>query len=84
MLRARHPPLLIVLEDVHWADPSTLDLVVFLAHHLADRPVVLLATYAGRASAKGRTARFADGVGRSGSGVVVELGPLEHEELATC
>ena len=37
-------PVLLVLEDLHWADTSTLDLVVFLAHNLAERPVVLLAT----------------------------------------
>ena len=38
-------PILLVLEDVHWADSSTLDLVVFLAHNLDDRPILLLATY---------------------------------------
>jgi predicted ATPase len=35
----------LVLEDLHWADTSTLDLVVFLAHNLDGWPVVLLATY---------------------------------------
>ena len=43
--RAAAAPVLLVLEDLHWADISTLDLVVFLAHNLADRPVLLLATY---------------------------------------
>ena len=48
--RAAAAPVLLVLEDLHWADTSTLDLVVFLAHNLDDRPVLLLATYrAGRA-----------------------------------
>ena len=40
-----HDPALLVLEDLHWADTSTLDLVVFLAHDLADRHVLLIATY---------------------------------------
>jgi DNA-binding CsgD family transcriptional regulator/tetratricopeptide (TPR) repeat protein len=76
-------PLLLVLEDLHWADTSTLDLVVFLAHHLAERPVVLLATYRqGEPSSKGRMARLADGVRRSGSGLVLDLGPLPPEDLA--
>jgi DNA-binding NarL/FixJ family response regulator/tetratricopeptide (TPR) repeat protein len=76
-------PVLLVLEDLHWADTSTLDLVVFLAHHLAGRPVVLLATYRGdEPSAKGRMARLADGVRRSGSGLVLDLGPLPPEDLA--
>jgi predicted ATPase len=37
-------PVLLVLEDLHWADTSTLDLVVFLAHNLHDRRVLLLGT----------------------------------------
>jgi hypothetical protein len=42
--RAASAPVLLVLEDLHWADTSTLDLVVFLAHNLHERPVLLLAT----------------------------------------
>ena len=75
-------PVLLVLEDLHWADTSTLDLVVFLAHNLAERSVVLLATYrAGEPSSAGRMRRLADGVRRSGSGLVLELGPLAPGEL---
>ena len=75
-------PVLLVLEDLHWADTSTLDLVVFLAHNVADRPVLLLATYRAdeRASTE-RMRRFADGVRRSGSALVLELRPLERDEL---
>jgi DNA-binding CsgD family transcriptional regulator len=75
-------PLLLVLEDLHWADTSTLDLVVFLAHNLGDRRVLLLATYrADELASAERVRRLADGVRRSGSALLVELGPLEHEEL---
>jgi DNA-binding CsgD family transcriptional regulator/tetratricopeptide (TPR) repeat protein len=81
--RAAAAPLLLVLEDLHWADASTLDLVVFLAHNLDDRRLLLLATYRAdeRASAE-RVRRLADGVRRSGSALAVELGPLQDEELA--
>jgi DNA-binding CsgD family transcriptional regulator/tetratricopeptide (TPR) repeat protein len=80
--RAAAAPLLLVLEDLHWADTSTLDLVVFLAHNLHDRPVLLLATYrADELSSAERVRRLADGVRRSGSALVLELGPLEREEL---
>ena len=41
--RATSAPVLLVLEDVHWADTSTLDLVVYLAHNVDDHPVLLLA-----------------------------------------
>ena len=80
--RAAAAPVLLVLEDLHWADTSTLDLVVFLAHNLDDRPVLLLATYrADEPSSAERMRRLADGVRRSGSALVLELGPLERDEL---
>ena len=80
--RAAAAPVLLVLEDLHWADTSTLDLVVFLAHNLDDRRVLLLATYrADEPSSAERMRRLADGVRRSGSALVLELGPLEREEL---
>jgi AAA ATPase domain len=81
--RAAAVPVLLVLEDVHWADTSTLDLVVFLAHNLNDRRVVVLATYrADEPSSAERMRRLTDSVRRSGSALLLELGPLEREELA--
>jgi class 3 adenylate cyclase/tetratricopeptide (TPR) repeat protein len=75
-------PLMLVLEDLHWADPSTLDLVVFLAHNVDDRRVFLLATYrADEPAAAERMRQVADGVRRSGSGLLVELGPLDRDEV---
>jgi DNA-binding CsgD family transcriptional regulator len=38
-------PLLLVVEDVHWADAATWDLIDHLARNLAASPVVLAATY---------------------------------------
>ena len=81
--RAVAAPVLLVLEDLHWADASTLDLVVFLAHNLDGLRVLLLGTYrADELSSAARVRRLADGVMRSGSASLIELGPLEHEELA--
>ena len=75
-------PVLLVLEDLHWADTSTLDLVVFLAHNLHDRPVLLLATHrADEPSSAARMRRLEDGIRRSGSAHVIELRPLEHDDL---
>jgi DNA-binding CsgD family transcriptional regulator/tetratricopeptide (TPR) repeat protein len=81
--RATAAPVLLILEDLHWADASTLDLVVFLAHNLRDRPVLLLATYrADEPSSADRMHRLTEGVRRSGSALALELGPLPEEELA--
>ena len=33
----RRRPCILVLEDLHWADTSSLDLVLFLTHHLAEQ-----------------------------------------------
>ena len=80
--RASAAPVLLVLEDLHWADTSTLDLTVFLAHNLDSRPVVLLATYrADEPSSAERMRRLADRVRRSGSAVLLDLGPLGRDEL---
>ena len=37
-------PTVAVVEDVHWADDATLDLLVYLGRRLAGRPVTLLVT----------------------------------------
>jgi DNA-binding CsgD family transcriptional regulator/tetratricopeptide (TPR) repeat protein len=81
--RAAAAPVLIVLEDLHWADTSTLDLVVFLAHNLDDRRILVLGTYrADELTSAERVRRLADGVRRSGSALILELGPLDDAELA--
>lgn len=38
-------PLLLVVEDYHWADPSTMELVNLLRQAIADQPVVLVLSY---------------------------------------
>lgn len=42
-LIAEQEPLLLVFEDVHWADDAMLDLVDYLVTHVRDHPVVFLA-----------------------------------------
>jgi DNA-binding SARP family transcriptional activator/tetratricopeptide (TPR) repeat protein len=39
---ARREPLLVVLDDLHWAEPTLLDLVEALAAHAEDAPMLLL------------------------------------------
>jgi predicted ATPase/DNA-binding NarL/FixJ family response regulator len=38
-------PVMLILEDLHWADHSTLELVAFLARSLREVPVLLVVTY---------------------------------------
>jgi DNA-binding CsgD family transcriptional regulator/tetratricopeptide (TPR) repeat protein len=44
-LRGRNRPSVVVLEDLHWADASTLDFVRFMARRLAAAPVLLVVSY---------------------------------------
>jgi DNA-binding SARP family transcriptional activator/pimeloyl-ACP methyl ester carboxylesterase/tetratricopeptide (TPR) repeat protein len=80
---AADAPVLLVLEDLHWADPTTLDLVVFLAHNVDERRVLLLGTHrADEPSSAERVQRLADGIRRSGSALFVELAAFGREEVA--
>jgi DNA-binding winged helix-turn-helix (wHTH) protein/tetratricopeptide (TPR) repeat protein len=42
-----HAPLLLWLEDLHWADPSSTDVVRLLAQRIGARRILLLGTYRG-------------------------------------
>ena len=42
---AARTPLIVVTEDVHWADRSTLDLLSFLARNLRRGPIAIVASY---------------------------------------
>jgi hypothetical protein len=42
---AKATPLFLILDDLQWADESTLALLNFLAHRVAQMPIVIVATY---------------------------------------
>ena len=48
------PPTVLLMEDLHWADEATLDLLAFVARRVGDLPAVVVLTYrddeVGRAS----------------------------------
>ncbi len=41
----RDRPRVLVVEDLHWADEATLDLVRFLARRIATLPLLLVLSY---------------------------------------
>ncbi|NEA25067.1 AAA family ATPase, partial [Actinomadura bangladeshensis] len=73
-------PLLLVLDDLHWADEETLALLVRLAGRLRDRPVLLLATF--------RQTEVADGLAAALAALArheparIDLGGLSPDEVA--
>ena len=42
---SKRTPLLVVLDDLHWSDPSGLDLFHFVSRRIAEVPLVLLGVY---------------------------------------
>jgi DNA-binding CsgD family transcriptional regulator/tetratricopeptide (TPR) repeat protein len=42
---AERQPLLLLLEDIHWADSASLGLLRYVARHISDRRVLLATTY---------------------------------------
>ena len=80
--RAASDPVLLVLEDVHWADVSTIDLTVYLAHHVDIHPILLVATArVDEIGSRDRIRILADGIRRSVTGHVVDLAPLDTDDV---
>lgn len=67
---AEDRPVVVVIEDLHWADRSTLDLLSWLARNLADSRVLLVATYRSDEMRRSHPLRP----------VLAELGRLPHVE----
>jgi DNA-binding CsgD family transcriptional regulator/tetratricopeptide (TPR) repeat protein len=75
-------PLMLVFDDLHWADGSTLDLVAFLARAIPHRRLVLVATYRSDEVRPGDPLqRLVAALVRAGEAEVVQLGPLGAEEV---
>ncbi len=72
-------PVLLVLEDLQWADESTLDLVAFLGHAIQQRRVLLVATYRSDEVRPGdHLYRLATGLVSAGAAQTLALEPLHR------
>lgn len=80
---ARLGPLVVVIEDLHWADRSTLDLLTWLARNLADARVLLVVTYRSDEMRRSHPLRpvLAE-LSRLPHVERVELEPLSEQEIA--
>lgn len=72
---AADAPLLLLLDDIHWSDADSLDVISFVAHLIGGLPVVLVAALRPWPPEAGRAARrLAD----DGCAVVTTLAPLSR------
>ncbi|MGH8896461.1 MAG: helix-turn-helix transcriptional regulator [Egibacteraceae bacterium] len=76
---SRPQPLLLVLDDLHWADPASVELVCHLLAHQPQSPV-LLALALRPAQTSLRLAAALDATAREGTAEHIELGPLTADE----
>ena len=75
-------PVVLAVDDLHWADRSTLDLLTFLLARLRDERLALMLTF--RSDALDRRAELRDFVAEAGRRPIVgriELGRLSRDEL---
>ena len=75
-------PVLLVAEDVHRADPASMQLCAHIGRRLAARPVLFVLTRRDRPDRPAADALLADLAGRGVEVTELELGPLSAAELA--
>lgn len=73
---------MVVIEDVHWADEATLDLLGFLSRRVRNAAVLLIATYRTDGLAAGDPLRLALGeLGRHRTTRRIVLAPLSENAV---
>ncbi len=80
-LAAGAQPGLVWLDDLAWADASSLEVIAYLAHRLEGRSLLLLATWR-REDVAGPLEALVDGAERQGRATVVALERLDREAIA--
>jgi DNA-binding CsgD family transcriptional regulator len=75
---ARRAPLIIVVEDLHWADDSSRHLIEFLVRSITDVPVLIMISYRTDELTRRHPLRpFLGEIGRVPSVHRLEIGPLD-------
>ena len=77
-------PGIVVVEDVHWADGSSLGLLAYLVRRLADWPLLLVLSWQPEQAGQLRVLRTALGEAEAQSmGETIEPGPLDPEAIGS-
>ena len=76
-------PTVLVLEDVHWADEATLDVVTVLVRRIDSLPALLILTVRGGEARRGHPLYAALGAVQAGSSMFVELAALSPIAVAS-
>lgn len=76
-------PTVVVVEDLHWADDATLDLVTVVGRRIATLPALLVLTFRSGEAAPGHALHASVGAIRADDSDVVELEPLSEAAVAS-
>ena len=80
---AAQGPLVLVLDDLHWADAPSLELLEHVLVELGDAPLLILGTYRDAELAKGHThAALLDRIDRAACWKRIALGSLGPDDIA--
>jgi DNA-binding CsgD family transcriptional regulator/tetratricopeptide (TPR) repeat protein len=77
---ANRQPLLLIVEDLHWSDEASPDLLLHLIRHASTIPVRLVLTFRGDESHRDLS-RLLDEIDRGRSATEIALGPLSPSEV---
>jgi DNA-binding NarL/FixJ family response regulator len=77
---SEHAPLVLVIEDLHWADQSTRDLLGFLVRNLRHERVLLVVTYRDDEPGQQRLGPYLAELGRASPVERIELSRLDQVE----
>jgi DNA-binding CsgD family transcriptional regulator len=78
---ANDHPLLIVLEDLHWGDETSLELLHFCARRFAQSQILLICTYR-RDQVNPQLKRFLTQMNRERLAIEIHLSPLPRQHIA--
>ena len=75
-------PAVLFLDDLHWADEASLDLLAFMVRRLKGKPVCILATWRDEPGGEGRLRGLLAEAERSGLATSISLGRLSRAEVS--
>jgi DNA-binding NarL/FixJ family response regulator len=74
-------PLLLIVEDLHWCDEATLDFLLYMVRHTADRPILILLSTR-RIEAQAALLALLVGLDREPTAQEIMLKPLTQAQMA--
>jgi DNA-binding NarL/FixJ family response regulator len=76
-------PVLFIVEDLHWSDPTSRDLIHYIVRRIESLPMVMLLTYRTDEVPAGHPLhRMATALARDSAVIRLHLEPLNHAEVA--